>query len=122
MVWKILAGVTAALMILGGINTMIVGGDAWAFLALEPIGAEGANTIRADIGGMFLTSGVVTAIGLYKKRPDFLVVISVMMVLIAAGRIVGIALDGFVQQSLTFFIIEIVIAAILYMSARSIKA
>ena len=122
MIWKVLAGIAAVAMILSGVNAMFVGGDAWAMFALEPIGPEGASTIRADIAGMFLTSGVVTAVGLYQKRPDFLTVIGVMMILIAVGRVAGIVLDGYAQQPFVFMIVEFVLAAILLMGARSIKA
>jgi len=122
MLWKILAGLAAVGMLLGGINTIFIGGDAWAMFAVDPMGAEGASTIRGDIGGMFLTSGIITALGLYKKRPDFLLVIGVMMLVIAGGRAVGLVLDGYAQQPLTFLIVEVVLFAILFMASRTVKA
>ena len=63
-------------------------------VGLSPLGEMGLNTLRGDMGGMFLASTALIGLGLFLKKGEWLLAVAVLMLFIAAGRLVGFAVDG----------------------------
>ncbi|MEN8722457.1 MAG: DUF4345 family protein [Alphaproteobacteria bacterium] len=122
MIWRILVGLVAVGGTLNGIAIMMNLGDAWATFSLMPATIEGMSTIRADLGGLFLTFGVASALALWLKKPDYLVVLALLMTLVGLGRLFGLALDGVADKPVIYLVVEIVNAVIFLMAAKSMKA
>ncbi len=68
MTLKILVGLIALLMAFMGLNVMLNPADAAQQFAVTPEGIAGLSTLRGDIGGMFVTSTVLLALGLWRGQ------------------------------------------------------
>lgn len=120
---KILVGLIALLFLSMGGNLLLNPMEAAAGFALTPIGEAGLNTLRSDFAGMFLASSLFLILGLVQGRGLWLQVVAILMLLIAAGRLLGFVVDGApVPANIQAFIAEIVIAAILLATNRIMMA
>ena len=116
---KILVGLIALLLLLMGFNLMFAPESAVAGFGITPDGVQGLNTIRGDLGGMFIASTVLLGLGLWKGQPQWYLAVAITMGAIAFGRGVGFALDsGPATADLTPFIAELIIVAILVLASR----
>lgn len=97
-------------------------GDSWATFSLNPTTIEGMSTVRSDLGGLFLTFGIGSALALWQKKPDYLVILALLMGLVGVGRLFGFALDGVAEKPVVYLIVEFVNVAIYLMAARSMRA
>ncbi|MEZ5550571.1 MAG: DUF4345 family protein [Pseudomonadales bacterium] len=116
---KILVGLIALLFLSMGGNLLLNPGEAAASFALTPVGEAGLNTLRSDFAGLFLASCLFLILGLVQGRGVWLQVVAILMLLIAAGRLLGFVVDGApVPANIQAFVAEIVIAAILLVTDR----
>ncbi|MEJ2089746.1 MAG: DUF4345 family protein [Gammaproteobacteria bacterium] len=92
-------------------------------MGLTPIGELGLNTLRADLGGMFLAGTVLLVLALIQRRAEWFLAVAVLMAVIAFGRVVGFVLDGNPSDAtLTALGFEIVIMAVLIFAGRKLAA
>lgn len=84
-----------------------------ANFAIEPVGTVGLSTIRSVIGGLFLASVALLVIGLTTGQTQSYVAVSILMAVVAIGRIVGLLADGFDKAVLPPLVVELVIIAVL---------
>ena len=120
---KIVGGLLALLFLFSGVKFMLdpVGGPEG--LGIEASGPAGFNSIRGIFGGMFLTAGVLIVLGFTMRRPDWLLAVAILMLLIALGRLVGFVFDGTPgSQEVGGFVLEIVAAAVLIAASRKLAA
>ena len=88
-------------------------------LGVTPLAEHGLNTLRGDIGGLFLGSAVLLVLGLILKKAEWFLAVAVLMSVIAFGRIIGFVLDGNpTDPTLTAFGFEIVITAVAILASR----
>ncbi|MEM9743543.1 MAG: DUF4345 family protein [Pseudomonadota bacterium] len=85
------------------------GGD----FGLEAMSPAGMNSLRGDIGGLFVASAVLLLWGLIASNPHLLRAVAVLMLAIALGRGIGFAFDPVAQESVIALVVEIVTAAVL---------
>ena len=120
---KIVSGLFALLFLFMGVGHMFDPAANAEGVGLSPLGEMGLNTLRGDMGGMFLASTALIGLGLFLKKGEWLLAVAVLMLFIAAGRLVGFAVDGNpAQPTLVAFGFEIVIAAVLFATSRSLAA
>ncbi|USD42530.1 DUF4345 family protein [Vibrio sp. SCSIO 43135] len=113
MTLQILVGL-ATLMLTGlGIMSMFAPHKMIANFALEPVGKAGLNTIRSVIGGLFLASVTMLALGLISGDTEGYFFVAIIMLAVAVGRVVGLALDGFDKAVIPPLLLEVVIASVL---------
>ncbi|WP_253895528.1 DUF4345 family protein [Vibrio sp. THAF190c] len=112
-VMNTLVGVIALVLTGLGIMSMFVPKKMLANFALEPIGKVGMNTIRSVMGGLFLASVYIIAAGFFNNDTDGYFFVAVVMLAVAAGRVVGLVLDGFDKAVVPPLVLELVIASIL---------
>ena len=116
---KIIAGLFALLFIFMGAGFMLDPAANAVNLAVTPLGEHGLNTLRGDLGGLFLGSAALILLGVIQNKGEWLVAVAVLMLFIAAGRLIGFVVDGDpVQATLVAFGFEIVIAAVLIFAGR----
>lgn len=116
----VLIGLLLAFM---GLNLMF--DPLWGaeLMGLTPIGELGLNSLRGDLGGMFLGATVLLSIALIQGRAEWFLAVAVLMAAIALGRIVGFVLDGNPgDATLAAFGLEIVITAVLILASRKLAA
>ena len=74
-------------------------------------GAAGWSTIRGDLGGAFLTVGIITLLALRRDQYRWLLVPGMFLTVVMAARIVGIAGDGIAPPVLLSLGVEAVLLA-----------
>ena len=120
---KIVSGLFALLFLFMGAGFMFDPSGSASGVGLSPLGEVGLNTLRGDMGGMFLASTALIGLGILLKRGDWLLAVAILMLFIAAGRIIGFIVDGSpTQPTLMAFGFEIVIAAVLIAASRKLTA
>lgn len=120
---KVVPGLVALLFLVMGVNFMLDPASGAAQVAVTPIGADGLNTIRGDLGGLFLSCAVLTIIGMVRNQGTWFLAVAVLMLVIAGGRLIGFVVDGAPgQATLTAFLFELGIAAGLIFSSRRIES
>ena len=120
---KIVSGLFALLFLSMGVGFMFDPAGSSTGVGLTPVAELGLNTLRGDMGGLFLASTALIGLGIFLKRGDWLVAVAILMLFIAAGRVIGFALDGNPSQpTLMAFGFEIVIAAVLFATSRNLTA
>jgi hypothetical protein len=120
---KLLPALIALLFLVMGISFVWdpVGGAAQ--VSVTPLGADGLNTIRGDLGGLFLGCALLLVLGVVRSEASWLIAVAVFMLVIAAGRALGFVLDGAPgSTTLTAFGFELFIAASLFYSSKRIEA
>lgn len=104
----------AALMLTGlGVMSMFAPRKMVGNFAIEPIGTAGLSTIRSVIGGLFLSSVALLAVGLLQGQTILFVAVASILGIVAIGRIVGIVTDGFDKAVVPPLLVEIVMVTIL---------
>lgn len=120
---KIVSGLFALLFLFMGAGFMFDPTGSAVGVGLSPLAELGLNTLRGDMGGLFLASTALIGLGIFLKRGDWLLAVAILMLFIAAGRLIGFVIDGNpTQPTLTAFGFEIVIAAVLYATSSRLTA
>jgi hypothetical protein len=118
---KIIPALVALLFLAMGINFVFDPVAGAAQVGVTPLGADGLNTIRGDLGGMFLSCAILLMLGIWRAEAAWLNAVAVLMLVKASGRLIGFVVDGSPgETTLTAFIFELVIAAGLIYSSRRI--
>ena len=120
---RILIGLFTLLFLAMGLNLMLAPVAGAEGLAVTPIGEHGLNTLRGDMGGMFVGCGPLLLLGLVRRKSEWFFAVALLMALIAIGRVLGFVIDGNPSSpTLTAFGFEVVIAAILVLAGRRLAA
>lgn len=88
---------------------------------IEGLGISGLSTIRADLGGLFLTMSALCLVGVWTKRRSLLVAAALMLTVIVAGRLIGWATSGELTGLAGMLVVEIVGVAVLAAHIRTLK-
>ena len=94
-----------------------------AQFSISLTGEQGLSTARADLGGMFLATAILSFLGIKGGRlaAGYLFAGAIIMGSVALGRVVGFAVDGIVQMTLMPFIFELVFVAVLARGAIAVQ-
>ena len=94
-VTRILAGVAGFALLLLGLSILIMPEVvATVMLSLSTSGA-GINSLRADLGALFLGMGMFALVGVFSRHRWLLLVPIVFLVLVVVGRVIGVSVDPF---------------------------
>lgn len=88
---------------------------------IEGLGIPGLSTIRADLGGLFLTLSGLCLAGLWTKRRSLLIAAALMLTAIVVGRLIGWATSGELTGLAGLLAVEVVGVAVLAAHIRSMK-
>jgi len=92
-----------------------------AQFAVVPEGIRGLNTVRGDLGGLFLGAALLLGTGLLRGQTVWFLAVAVVMGAIAVGRLLGFALDGWSGNSVMEFAGELGIIAVLVLAHRVLR-
>jgi Domain of unknown function (DUF4345) len=93
-----------------------------AELGITLSGPAALSQMRGDAGGAFFAVGALALLGLYRREPGYLEAVALIMVCIVAGRLYGVALDGFHPQVGVAMAVELVTAAATFATARQLRS
>lgn len=111
--FQILVGL--ATLMLAGLGTMSMFAPRRMVnnFAIEPVGTAGLSTIRSVIGGLFIASVAMLAIGLITGQTLGFIAVAILLGVVAFGRVVGIVADGFDKAVVPPLLVELVIITVL---------
>ena len=72
------------------------------------------GSFRADTGGIFFITMVLTSLGLINKGNHWFAAAATVMLGCAIGRVTGIIMDGYVQAAIEPLVGELVLSTILF--------
>ena len=110
---KILIGLLSVPLAGLGMKTMFMPKSMVEKMGVEPHGAHGLNTMRADIGGLLLSSAALLVLGLVTMNTAYFLAVAVVMGVVALGRVIGLAVDGFDKDVVPPLVVELVLVAVL---------
>ncbi len=119
---RVLLVLLAGFFVLMGIYFVSAPLEAKQLFAIEPVGVLGLNTIRGDLGGLFLAFGAFATLGLRNPGAAWLPALALIMLTIAFGRLTGLVLDGFDPQALVLLVVEVLTAALAFGAHRLLPA
>lgn len=120
---KILAILLTLIFFALGISALVspaaaLEGPAFAW---SPDGIAGLSAGRGILGGHFLSLGLVAVYALVKSEYKLLYVLALSELMIVAGRLVSLGVDGFDQRMLLPLVIEIIMAAGMFCAATFLQ-
>lgn len=115
-VFRLLVGLTGLFFLVLGIGFMAFPDIFAAVFSVEPAYGLGVNGIRSDFGGLFLGIGFFCLLGATTGRCRWLAVPIIFLLLIIAGRLIGIGLDGPSSPGLKSLLVEVILLVILAVS------
>jgi len=118
LVVRVVLGSIALFFLAWGLRFVFTPDTMGAEFFVAPVGTGGLSTIRGDLGGAFLATSVFIALGLRPRATLWLHAAAIVLGLIAAGRAVGLVVDGVTESALAAFVVEIVFATLLLIGAR----
>jgi ribonuclease Z len=93
---RVLAGIVGLVLVGIGLATLIMPEVVSAYLlSLSTTTGAGVNSLRADIGALFLGMGGFTLLGVFSRHRWLLLVPIVFLVLVVLGRLISMAVDDF---------------------------
>ncbi|MGB0922179.1 MAG: DUF4345 family protein [Alphaproteobacteria bacterium] len=114
---KIGVGLVALLFTFNGLMLMFAPEAGIGGFAITAEGPAGLNTVRGDLGGLFLGGAILAALGMFKNKA-YLLALAIVLGVIMLGRIIGLSADGFAPTTLVFLLIEAVAVTVLIMAHR----
>lgn len=88
--------------------------------ALQPKGIEGLNSLRANVGILFLAGSVFCFLALWKSSGQWLLAAATLTGGAALGRLIGFIMDGISQQAAVGFVFELLIVTLFVVAHRQI--
>lgn len=80
------------------------------------------SQVRGDMGGVFVALAAVCAVGLAKRRPEWLRAGALLAAGVLLGRAFGVVVNGFAPAIGAAMLVEALAVAALLYSARTIEA
>ena len=115
-VFRLLVGLTGLFFLALGIGFMAFPDILAAVFSVEPAYSLGVNGIRSDFGGLFLGMSFFCLIGATTGRCRWLTVPIIFLLLIIAGRLIGIGLDGPSPAAVKSLLVEVILLVLLAVS------
>lgn len=120
-IFRLLAGLAGLLFLLLGVGFYTFPDLLGTGFLIQPLSLQGLNSLRGDFGGVFLGMSLFCLLGAADGRRRWLAVPIIFLILIACGRLLSFALDGFSAAGLQSLLIEVVLLIILTASTAIIS-
>ena len=116
---RIMAAVVGGVLLLIGIAMLIMPEVISTMLLSLSTGGAGVNSLRADIGALFLGMGVFALFGALTRYRWVLLVPTVFLAFVVGGRVISMLLDPFPTNTIGALVMEIVFLLILALAVLS---
>jgi ribonuclease Z len=116
---RILATVVGGILLLIGIAVLIMPEVVSTMFLSLSTGGAGINSLRADIGALFLGMGVFALFGALTRYRWVLLVPAVFLAFVVAGRVISMILDPFPTNTIGALAMEIVFIVFLALAVIS---
>ena len=85
---------------------------------MEPLGLTGLNSLRSMFPGVLVGSGLMMLMGIWKRNTTWFLATALLMGVVAFGRILSFALDGFDSASVPPTVVELLALAVLVVADK----
>ena len=117
---RVLAGVVGLILLGIGLATQVMPEVVSTYLlALTTASDAGINSLRGDIGALFLGMGVFTLLGVFSRQRWLLLVPIVFLGLVVLGRLISIAVDDFAAATTMALAMELLFIIVLSLALGS---
>jgi len=117
---KVLVGLIGLLLGVLGVRWMFAPASVAAELGISLGDAVALNTARGDVGGLFIGGALLCGIGLARANGGWLQAAALLLGCVAAGRAIGIVVDGFTPQAAVAIAVELAMLAVLLLAAKRV--
>src|SRR5262245_40735874 len=105
---KILVGLVGLFFIVWGVRFYVTPDAMAQAFSIVPSGIAGLATVRGDLGGAFIATGVFSVLGLWRGAAHWLWAAVGIIGAIAAGRLIGFVFDGTEPMTIAPFVTELI--------------
>lgn len=105
-------------LLLLGSKSMFFPESTYEIFAVTPTGTYGFNTIRASLGGLFLTGASMMLAGIWTKNRTWFHAALLMVSIVFAGRIFSLCTDGWTTVAIPALVIEVFIIGVLVVASK----
>jgi ribonuclease Z len=111
--FRLPVGLIGLLFLLLGLGFISFPDTFAAAFSVQPLSVQGLNAIRGDLGGLFLGMGFFCLLGAVTGFFGWLIVPVLFLLMIMAGRLISLGLDGFSETGLRSLAIEAIAVGVL---------
>lgn len=113
---RTLTTLAGALFLVLGLTAVAAPWRLAALLSLHPLGNAGYNTLRGDVGALFLGLAVFTLAGAILNVTRWLAVPALLLILVLLGRLTSLLLDGAHPDSLRSMAVELAVLVVVLLA------
>jgi hypothetical protein len=117
---KIFIGLLSILLIVLGMKTMFDPTSMIERFGMDPLGLTGLNSLRSMFPGMLIGSGLMMQLGFWKKNTTWYLAAALLMGVVAFGRILSFAVDGFDPASVPPTVLELLALVVLMVADKKL--
>ena len=115
---QILIGLLSVPLLVLGLKTMVDPTSMIEKWGMDPQGLTGLNSLRSMFPGILVGSGLMMLMGIWKKNTTWFLATALLMGVVAFGRILSFAVDGFDPASVPPTVVELLDLAVLVLADR----
>lgn len=119
---RILLGLIAAFMLAYGLAVLFALDTIKPVLALATTSDLGRANIRADVGGVFITSGFFAGIAAIYRHQQAALAGALLFFIALSGRFVSLAFEGMVAGGAGPMLVEAIFGSVLLFASKVFKA
>ena len=119
---KILAIIASLPLLVLGAKAMFFPTSMFEMFDLKPQGTFGMNTVRADLGGMLISSAVMIYVGLWKQNTTWFLATILTMSTLLVGRAISFVSDGWTNAAIPAVVVELFVISVLSVAHRTLGA
>ncbi len=117
---KIFIGLLSIPLFVLGLKTMFDPTSMIEKWGMDPLGLTGLNSLRSMFPGILIGSGLMMQMGIWKKNTTWFLAAALLMGVVAFGRILSFAVDGFDPASVPPTAVELLALAVLVFADRKL--
>jgi hypothetical protein len=117
---KIFIGLLSIPLFVLGLKTMFDPTSMIEKWGMDPLGLTGLNSLRSMFPGILVGSGLMMQMGIWKKNTTWFLAAALLMGVVAFGRVLSFAVDGFDPASVPPTAVELLALAVLVFADRKL--
>jgi len=118
---KVGVGLVALLLAFLGVRWMFVPQGIAAEMGITLAGPLAFNTVRGDLGGMFIAGTILCVLALRSGEGRWLQAVALVIGCVATGRFIGLLVDGFATMAAISIVVEVVMVATLLAASQQLS-
>ena len=117
---KIFIGLLSIPLFVLGLKTMFDPTSMIEKWGMDPLGLTGLNSLRSMFPGILVGGGLMMQMGIWKKNTTWFLAAALLMGVVAFGRILSFAIDGFDPASVPPTVVELLALAVLVFADKKL--